>query len=68
MDEGAKLVSEFMKAWASQTGAATSDADGDVAMNGDGTEDEVAALKQCYEEFRPRIEQNAWCQFVLTSL
>jgi DNA mismatch repair protein MSH2 len=30
-------------------------------------EAQLAELRQCVEEFRPRIEQNAWVQSLLTS-
>ncbi|KDQ06534.1 hypothetical protein BOTBODRAFT_140987 [Botryobasidium botryosum FD-172 SS1] len=74
-DEGSAIVQEFLRTWASRV--AQDDDDGDVAMADAGAtsagpepspERQLEILKTCFDEFRPRIESNAWCQTLLASL
>jgi len=68
MEEGAKLVEEFMKSWMKGT------TDGeDVVMedaNALGANDaaEMKHLQECFEKYRPRLEANLWCREVMQSL
>jgi len=67
MDTGGKAVEEFLLAYAKSLGE-------DVTMqdaggNGDANvEEQIAKLRACYEEFKPRIENNPWCKTVLAEL
>lgn len=68
VEEGTKIVEEFLKTWASRQ----HDQDGgDVVMSeadDDSSESQLRELRQCLEEFRPRIEGNPWVQQMLSSL
>ncbi|KAF8531333.1 DNA mismatch repair protein MSH2 [Gautieria morchelliformis] len=65
-EEGSEIVTQFLRTWASQESGMSVD---DVIMTDDGsTESQLVELKRCFEEFRPRIEANPWCQAVLNSL
>jgi DNA mismatch repair protein MSH2 len=65
-EEGSEIVTQFLRTWASQESEMSGD---DVIMADDGsTEGQLLALKRCFEEFRPQIEANSWCQAVLNSL
>ncbi|KAI0342296.1 DNA mismatch repair protein [Trametopsis cervina] len=68
VEEGSKLIEELLRAWSSQTPAK----DGEDVVMADGGEDsseaQLAELQKCVEQFRPRLEQNAWAQRVLESL
>ena len=68
-EEGSKIVTDFLRAWSSRA-AQENGVDGtDIIMVNDiSLEDQVVELKRCFEEFRPQIEANAWCQAVLNSL
>ncbi|TFY67631.1 hypothetical protein EVG20_g3870 [Dentipellis fragilis] len=73
-EEGIKLVEEFLRTWSAQ-GAAGQDGDGDVVMSDDNPtqadaspEAQLAQLKACFAEFRPRLEGNPWVQSLLSSL
>jgi len=69
MEEGTAIITEFLRTWASRTEEV--DDDGDQVMmlpTHDYTERQVAELRRCFDEFKPRIEGNAWCQSVLSSL
>lgn len=62
-EEGIQIVEELLRVWASN-------ADGDdVIMSDDlAPAAQLQGLKDCVEGFRPRIENNAWLQSMLTSL
>ncbi|KAG1850182.1 DNA mismatch repair protein [Suillus subluteus] len=61
-EEGIQIIEELLKKWASE-----SSADDDVMMDDVSHEAQLAELQRCVEEFRPRIEQNAWVQSLLTA-
>ena len=65
VEEGSKIVTEFLQAW-----ARGSSMDGeDVRMDEDlSDEDQVRALKECLEKFQSRIEANPWVRSLLTKL
>ena len=62
--EGAALIDEFLKTWAER-----SQRDAKRARTGAGadTEGELQELRKVVDEFRPRIEANAWAAKVLES-
>ncbi|KAG1815227.1 DNA mismatch repair protein [Suillus subaureus] len=62
-EEGIQIIEELLKKWASESSAD----DEDVMMDDVSHEAQLAELRRCVEEFRPRIEQNAWVQSLLTS-
>jgi len=41
--------------------------DDDSLEDGDPTE-QIAELRRCFEEFKPKLEANPWCQSLLASL
>jgi len=43
------------------------DIDDDLAEDGNPTE-QIVELRRCFEEFKPRLEANAWCQSLFASL
>jgi DNA mismatch repair protein MSH2 len=61
--EGIQIVEELLRAWASNV-------DGDDVIMSDELSPtaQLDGLKDCVEEFRLRIENNAWLQSMLTSL
>jgi DNA mismatch repair protein MSH2 len=67
VSEGVTLVEEMLRKWAGGAGA-----DGDVEMGDtEGARDpeaQLARLKACMEEYRERMEGNAWVQGVIASL
>jgi DNA mismatch repair protein MSH2 len=68
VSEGVALVEEMLRKWAGGAGIGS---DGDVEMSdasGSDAEAQLASLKACVEEYRDRIEGNAWVQGVLASL
>ncbi|KAG5637197.1 hypothetical protein H0H81_005410 [Sphagnurus paluster] len=64
-EEGLKIMEEFLHKWSSQTYG-----DGEDVIMSEGDDDpeaQVQQLRKCMDEFRPRIENNAWLQSVLSS-
>nr|DBA11318.1 TPA_inf: MSH2 [Pseudozyma tsukubaensis] len=66
--EGAALIDEFLKTWASRTSKLSSQDGSDAkrAKHAD-PEAELQELRRVVDEFRPRIEGNAWAAKVLES-
>ncbi|KAG0708032.1 DNA mismatch repair protein [Suillus ampliporus] len=62
-EEGIQIIEELLKKWASES----STDDEDVMMDDVSPEAQLTELRRCVEEFRPRIEHNAWVQSLLTS-
>jgi len=67
MDTGGKAVEEFLLAYAESLGEDVPMRDADGNDDAD-VEDQIAKLRACYEKFKPRIENNAWCKTVLAEL
>jgi len=68
VDEGSAVVFDFLRKWMSQS-PADDGTNGDIVMTDDiSLEDQLSELRQCYEEFRPQVEKNEWCQSVLAAL
>jgi len=67
IEEGIQIMRGFFRAWSSRS----PDKDGDdIIMVGDddqNPESHVMELRNCLQEFRPRIEKNQWLQSVLTA-
>ncbi|KAF9226411.1 DNA mismatch repair protein [Gyrodon lividus] len=62
--EGIQIVEELLRKWAETTGT-----DGEDIVMGDISADtQLEELRRCVEEFRPRIEGNAWVQSMISSL
>ncbi|KAI5480523.1 DNA mismatch repair protein MSH2 [Pseudohyphozyma bogoriensis] len=71
---GTALVEEMLNAWAAATAELGTTADGDVAMTDVDTEGmppavarEYAPLKKCFDEYRERLEANAWARDVFSA-
>ena len=68
IEEGTRLVEEVLRTWA----ASSAPQDGEDVVMADSDEEsaeaQLAALKKCMEEFKPRLEGNAWVQRLLTTL
>jgi len=68
-DDGSKIVTDFLQNWACRIPPNLEDGDDIVIADGDVLlETELAELKRCFEEFKPRIESNPWCQAIVNSL
>ncbi|EPQ31019.1 uncharacterized protein PFL1_01208 [Pseudozyma flocculosa PF-1] len=79
--EGTALIEEFMETWAARSEALAADDDAmDESEGGGGgaegsaskkrrvdAEAQLRELRKCVEEFRPRIQANAWASKVLES-
>ena len=63
-EEGSQLIKNFFQAWLSRTDGMDVD---DLGEDGDPTE-QIVELRRCFEEFKPGLEANAWCQSLLASL
>jgi hypothetical protein len=61
-EEGMQIVEDVLRTWTSRT-AASQDA---MDVDGEGgefdAEAELAALRSCFEEFKPKTEGNKWVQ------
>lgn len=65
VEEGTQIVEALLRAWAN------SGQDGeDVVMEDedDTPEAQLAELRKCVEQFRPKVEGNTWAQSLLVSL
>ena len=64
-DEGMQIVEDMLRAWTSRTAASQDamDVDGEDAEFD--AEAELAALRTCFEEFKPKTEGNKWVQTML---
>lgn len=67
-EDGSRIVTEFLRSWASDGLGTTTGSDDVIMADESSTEDQLIALKRCYEQFRPQIEASPWCQAVLSSL
>ena len=64
-EEGMQIVEDMLRVWSSRT-APPQDA---MDVDGEGAEfdadAELAALRSCFEEFKPKTEGNKWVQAML---
>jgi DNA mismatch repair protein MSH2 len=70
--EGTALIGEILKSWAAKTAHLDrrEGGDDDVDMEGDGDDEvkvaeEYEELKRCLDEYKDRLEGNAWVRQVL---
>lgn len=75
MDEGAKLVEEFLQAWVAGNTPTTDgeDAvmqDAEASTGGGGDEDarRIKNLEETYARYKSKLEANPWCQEIMQSL
>lgn len=66
-NEGIAIVEELLSTWAASQ---TQDGEDVVMEDADGASPEVQLeeLKRCFDDFRPKIEGNAWLQSLLATL
>ena len=60
-----QIVEDVLRAWTSRTSAPQDAMDVDGEGDGFDVEAELAALRSCFEESKPRIEGNKWVQTML---
>lgn len=61
MEEGVQIAEEFFRVFSAEN---TEQMD----IDGDNFEEQLKALRECYEGFRPKLEGNAWCRSILNEL
>jgi len=64
-EEGMQIVEDVLRAWTSRTAASQDAMDVDEEDSGFDVEAELAALRSCFEEFKPKTEGNKWVQAML---
>ncbi|KAI9568665.1 DNA mismatch repair protein [Boletus coccyginus] len=65
MEQGIQIVEELLRTWAESTSGTDGE---DVVMEDVSADVQLEELRRCVEEFRPRIEGNAWVQSMISSL
>jgi len=60
-----QIVEDVLRTWASRTAASQDAMDVDGEGGGLDVEDELVALRSCFEEFKPKTEGNKWVQTML---
>ncbi|KAJ3554127.1 hypothetical protein NM688_g3265 [Phlebia brevispora] len=69
INEGNMIIEQVLRTWASRTsGHDDEDVDMDASDPEVSPEAQVRQLRECMEEFRPKIEGNAWVQRTLATL
>lgn len=63
--EGMEIVEDVLRTWTSRTAASQDSMDVDGEDGGFDVEAELAALRDCFEEFKPKTESNKWVQTML---
>lgn len=64
-EEGMQIVEDALRTWASRTTFSQDTMDVDEEGGGLDVDAEIAALRSCFEEFKPKIDENTWVQNVL---
>lgn len=64
-EEGMQIVEDVLRAWTSRTTTSEDAMDVDGGDRGFDVEGELAALRSCFEEFKPKAESNEWVQAML---
>ena len=64
-EEGMQIVEDMLRTWSSRTAAPQDSMDIDGEDGGFDAEAELAALRNCFEEFKPKTESNKWIQAML---
>ncbi|KIK97618.1 hypothetical protein PAXRUDRAFT_824778 [Paxillus rubicundulus Ve08.2h10] len=62
--EGIQIVEDLLRKWAENS---ATDGD-DIVMEDVSADAQLEELRRCVEEFRPRIEGNAWVQSMISSM
>ncbi|KIJ14608.1 hypothetical protein PAXINDRAFT_163339 [Paxillus involutus ATCC 200175] len=62
--EGIQIVEDLLRKWA-ETSATDGD---DIVMEDVSADAQLEELRRCVEDFRPRIEGNAWVQSMISSM
>lgn len=65
-EEGSDLIKEILDTWLSRT--ESMEVDNVTTLDEARAQEQLAELRLCFEEFKPRIEANSWCQTLLASL
>lgn len=60
-----QIVEDMLRTWTSRTAASQDAMDVDEEGGGFDAEAELVALRSCFEEFKPKIDGNAWVQTIL---
>ena len=60
-----QIVEDMLRTWSSRTVASQDAMDIDEEGGGLDVDAELAALRSCFEEFKPKIDGNAWVQTIL---
>ncbi|KAF9788606.1 DNA mismatch repair protein [Thelephora terrestris] len=64
-EEGMQIVEDMLRTWTSRTAASQDSMDVDEEGGEFDVDVELAALRSCFEEFKPKTEANAWVQSML---
>ena len=67
-EEGMQIVEDVLRTWASRTPDSQDAMDVDGEVGGFDVEAELAALRGCVDEFKPKMEGNKWVQAMLQAL
>jgi DNA mismatch repair protein MSH2 len=60
-----QIVEDMLRTWTSRTAASQDSMDVDEESGEFDVDVELAALRSCFEEFKPKTEANAWVQSML---
>ena len=60
-----QIVEDMLRTWTSRTAASQDMMDVDEAGDGFDVDAELAALRSCFEESKPKIDGNTWVQNML---
>ena len=64
-EEGMQIVEDMLRTWTSRTAASQDSMDIDEEAGKFDVEAELASLRSCFEEFKPKAEGNKWVQAML---
>lgn len=64
-EEGMQIVEDMLRAWTSRTAASQDTMDVEEEGGGFDVDAELAALRSCFEEFKPKVDGNSWVQNML---
>lgn len=64
-EEGMQIVEDMLRTWTSRIDASQDTMDVDKECGGFDVDAELAALRNCFEEFKPKIDENTWVQTML---
>ena len=64
-EEGMRIVEDVLRTWTSRATTSQDAMEVDEEDGGFDVEAELAALRSCFEEFKPKTEGNKWVQTML---